>query len=420
MIRTRKILIFSYYFPPAGGISCQRIIRFSKFLKEYGWHPVIIAGRSKTLWKILDNSLQKIEKKFDVITYPSKNSEIYYSTKSGIIEAIRRKIIAHKIVRELDPMRDWTLEVGRNLAEIISTHKPELALITVPPFSSLELVEVMKRTAPKIPVVADMRDLLWIFYPYGSLLRRYAGKKQYRNAQYLVPKYLSLVDGIIAPDRSFFTTLKEYSTAPMAEIPTPFDPDDFSNLPEYRRSGNFTILHSGSLNKFHDPEQLKKIFSLLPDDVLARIELILQGHHLPVSKKIFSDVKWAKILPSVSHREALSMQVSADANIVFVSVPIKYGGAQIIPGKVFDYIGAGRPIIAIAPKDGALNSLVEKFNLGFSAPIENFALAAGTITKAFRLWEQGVLSEISEESREGFSATEVVRKLSEFLESVSS
>ncbi len=418
MAERKKILLFSYYFPPAGGISCQRIIRFAKFLREYGWEPIIISGGHESSWKILDNSLNKIADDFTIITYLSKNSKIYYAQKPNLIDKFKKKIIAQKIIHELDPMHDWATEVSGHLSDIISIHRPSAALITVPPFSSLELIESLKKIASQLPVIADMRDLLWIFYPYGSFIRRYAGKRQYRNAEYLIPKWLSLADAMTVPDAAFVRTLKEYSSAPIEIVPTPFDPDDFSKTPKYERREKFTILHSGSLNKFHDSQRLHYIFSLLPDDILAQTELILQGHCPSEAKRIFWSERWSKVLPSVSHREALSMQCRADANIAFVTVPRKYGGEQMVPGKVFDYIGAGRPIIGIGPANGALNSLIKLHDFGFTAPIEEPPLAAGAITKAFRLWQQNSLNPITEENKSEYSAKNVVAKLAKFLNKI--
>ncbi len=410
-----KIALFSYFFPPSGGISCQRALRFAKYLPRFGWEVVVVSSANRRPWRITDESLLEKTRGMTVLRFPSPGADQFYS--KGVAGLPVKIALALGAVGNLDPMYPWRRNVAAQLGEILRAHKPDVVIVTVPPFSAMGLVEDVKRLSPQTPVVVDMRDLLWLYHPYGSFARRVANRLQRLRAQELVTRWLAFADGVTVPAEAFRTTVSSYTNAPVCVVPTPFDPDDYENLPDYERGERFVMLHSGSLHRYNDPEPLLGIISLLPDDVLEGILLVLQGHLSRRAERLLGRYSWVKILPHASHSEALANQRKADANLVFVTLPERFGGHQILPGKVFDYIGAQRPILALAPKNSELGRLVLAHRLGFFAPIDEPPLAAGIITKMFRLWQSGNLA--VDGDADAFNAKSVVPRLAKFIEEVS-
>ncbi len=405
-----KVLYFSYFFPPTGGISCQRTIRFVKYLKKYGWDITVVASGDFKSWRVIDNSLLEKVKDVKKVTYSLRRIASFYNGEKNLANLN----LAIRSLHGLDPMHIWTREVKVDMDRLIKKHKPDIAIITIPPFSTAELAESIKKIDEKIKVILDIRDLFWVFKPYGSFMRRVANIAQNYFAQKKFRIWMKYFEGFIVPDESFTDTIENYSDSPVETIPTPFDPDDFNNLKPYSKNEKFTILHSGSFNRYNSPNLLKIIFHTLPDEVLSKTELILQGNMSKKAEKIFNEISFIRVEKQVPFKYALQEQCKSELNLVFVSVPNGKGGEQIVPGKVFDYIGAGRPILAIGPKNCALLKLIKSNQLGFWASIKEPEIASGMITKAFRQWQNDKLMPIGKQ-RETFEAMIIVKRLSNFL-----
>ena len=406
-----KLLFVSYFFPPAGGISCQRAIRFARYLKRNRWEPVVLTYEGEYPWRIVDRTLARRVADIRTIRVPAPPLERYFS---GKISPAEKFAVLMEGTLNTDVMSLWVRRLIPKLPKILSEIRPDLVMITVPPFSALRLIPEIKKTAD-IPTIVDIRDLGWILNPHGGPLRRAANSLQLKKAQRKLFPLVACADGVVAPTDAIISEIERRFSIPTGTIPTPFDPQDFADMPQYSPGEKFRILHSGRIYRSNRAEDLVRVFSALPDDILERTELVLQGHDNPQSERKYGKIPWIRFEATVPHGEAVKSQSAADVNLVFVSESPRRGGHLIVPGKVFDYIGAGRPILALAPSGSALNTLVERNRLGFAAPIDFTELAAGTIARIFRLWERGELSPIPSEQREKFSAEQVVPQLAEFL-----
>ncbi len=410
-VREPKLLFISYFFPPAGGISCQRAVRFARYLARSGWDITVLTYGGTCPWRIIDPSLERKIAGIPTIRIPAPKIDRYFARGFNPVKIAA----AVKGIFAGDVMSLWVDEVARRMKDIIAKTRPDLVFMTVPPFSQIKLVEAVKSVARDLPVIVDLRDLLWIINPAGNLAKRAANYIQKKALQKLVDQILPTADGITAPSGAIISRVERQTDIPTRIVPTPYDPEDFEGLPAYQRGEKFKILHSGRIYRSNRAEKIVDIFSLLPEDILARTELVLQGYDDRRTERICRGIGWITLSPTVPHGEALKAQRLADVNLAFVTESRERSGHLIIPGKVFDYIGAGRPILSIAPAGGALNTLVDRWRLGFAAPVETPALSAGVISKIFRLWESGELAPISEKSREKFSAPAVIPRLEAFL-----
>ena len=413
--KIHKLLFISYFFPPSGGISCQRAIRFAKYLPRFEWNTTVLTYGGKYPWRIIDRTLLSKIESMDVIRVEVPEIDRYFSSK-------RKKLSNLKTLSagmlNIDVMSLWGEYVKKQIGDIMEKKQPDLILLTAPPFSSLELIKICKKIDSDIPIIVDMRDLYWILNPEGSFIKKLINRHQLSTAINRIPEWLSFADGLIAPTKAIVENILDEYSSPSIVVPTPYDPDDFKIITaKYNKGEKFKILHSGRIYRSNKPELLLEIFSLLPSDILERTQLILQGYDNDTARNIFSPYRWVKLTDFVSHRDALLSQSTADVNLVYVSENPYRGGDLIIPGKIFDYIGAGRPIFAIGPKDGALVSFVEENKLGFSAPSESPELCADILAKMFGLWEDNKLQEIPEEISVKYSADNVVEKLADFLDS---
>lgn len=395
-----KVLFFTYFFPPSGGISCQRAMRFAKYLPKFGIDVTVVTTADPVPWRFLDFEQSKRVQHMQIEKI-SGGIKFYESKLSfnGILQGINS-------LHRGDPMYRWTDNVLTKLDEILKKYEPNGIVITVPPMSSLKIACKIYEKAPKLPVFIDIRDMLWIYSPYGSLFRKIANKIQ-RNAIEPIWNFaIEKAKGIIVPNEAFIPSIKNPN---VVSIATPFDPDDFTEVVE-NKTARFTILHAGSFHRFKSPHELAKVLACLPDDILSETEFVFLGTSYPLSA--LSWLPNVKFLPFRPHSEVIRFQQNATVNLAFVSAR---GNAknQVIPGKIYDYIGAGRLILALAPSGNPMRKIVE--GLGIFAPIENPVLSAGEIAKLFRIWQDGKTFGVDLAKREKYSAPIIVNELARFL-----
>lgn len=166
----KKILMITYSFPPAGGSGVQRSLKFAKYLKYFGWQPIILTvKKGKTDFK--DKSLlDECDK--DLLIYrtpsivirnlPEWHQEINLYTYIRLFEQVKNRIyyVIRHIISELcipDPYIGWIPFAFLKSVEIIRRHKPELIYATGDPFSSFITAYLLKIMF-KIPIILDYRD----------------------------------------------------------------------------------------------------------------------------------------------------------------------------------------------------------------------------------------------------------------------
>jgi glycosyltransferase involved in cell wall biosynthesis len=197
-------------------------------------------------------------------------------------------------------------------------------------------------------------------------------------------------------------------------IPNGCDFDDFAGL-EYRRGERFTITHAGSFFGKRSPRPFLQALAESNLDVVARFV----GDFRP------ADREWAEGLglgdrlelhPYASHRHALELQRSSDALLLLI--PDADGrGRGVLSGKVFEYLAAERPILAVVPPDGAAADLIREVGNGVVAPPEDVAAIREALAALVERWQAGSLngSPLPEDVRERLDRRSRVREYADLL-----
>ncbi len=397
----KKVLIITYYWPPAGGPGVQRVLKFCKYLPDFGWQPIILTVR-KGEFIALDPELEEdIRPDLPVFKTRSFEPNILYKKFVGIPleQQIPDSVLAEKNISWQKRIAHWirlnvfipdakigwkpfAVKAGK---EIIRNLKPALIFSSSPP-PTVHLIALKLAKWSDLPWLADFRDP-WtrIHYyessrknPLSGLLNRYLEKKVIQSAN----KVTAIIPGF------FEEPLEKRITV----LDNGFDPDDIQVTEGEKPNSKFTIRYMGSLT----PSQYVPIFfkllqDLCNDDFYAeKISAEFIGN---ISEEIRDKITTqntgcpVQFVPYLSHKEVLKQISHADLLLLFINKSESAG--QILTGKVFEYLMVQKPILAYGPPGGASDSLLKKTGAGQLFDYDDYQGSKRFIVDRFHEWQTG-------------------------------
>jgi len=419
----KKVLIISYYWPPAGGSGVQRWLKFSKYLPKYGWKPIIYTPENpyfeikdekllsnvpaeaeiwkKTIWEpyvLKDKLFGKGNRNQSAGVISNKNS-----LKNKVLNWIRGNIFIP------DPKVYWVKSSVKFLKKKIKEEGIRHIITTGPPHSMHLIGLALKKQNLGLKWIADFRD------PWSELdlLDEFHLSKSSRDKhKKLEREVLQTADMTLTVSESWVNDLKRLGAKNVALITNGYDSTDF-NL-KLKKTDKLIIGHYGLLNHLRNPINLWETLNQLckENKVLnSKLEIHLSGN---IDTDVISKIKSytylkgkVKELGYLSHTQVL--QEYNEASVLLLLLFNSDTGKGNYPGKIFEYFAAKKPILAFGPSESDTGNLIAKTNSGiyFSYDEANLRQAV------FDLLEKRKKFEFSD--MEDFSREKLTKDLSELL-----
>ena len=395
----KKCLVVSYMFPPVAGIGIQRALKFVKYLPSFGITPVVFSPRNVT-WKASENNsnqyrflektkihrhgVKKLKKYFRVRFEKNNNKHIYLY------------YLALKYAWFIDFQSAWYFESRKTLLEIAKSEKVDCVLTTSPPHS-VHLFGNYLHNKLDLPWIMDLRDAMYdnadqekdMRSRFLCIIQYLYEKKFYKNCNKIITVSKPIQNSMKLRHPSLNIDRKSFV------ITNGFDEDDFKhNLREKENnSEKLIITYAGSFMGRRTPKYFLKALKLLVSKgQIDKADLKIQfvGFFDEYTIEIFKYYKKylpIEILDFQPYRQSLKIQMNSDLLLLIISVDETEGGDQILTGKLFEYIGALRPIFALAPK-GPLKDIIEKGKFGTVAPTKNIINIADKFKIVYDEWKK--------------------------------
>ena len=400
-VKGQKILIITYYWPPAGGPGVQRWLKFVKYLPDFGIQPVVYIPDNPT-YPILDANLEKEVAESAIILRnkifePYQLASIFSKNKtkkisSGIIPNPKKQSLLDALFLWIrgnlfipDARVFWVKPSVAYLEKYIKENGIDTIITSGPPHS-LHLIGLALQKRLKVNWLADFRDP-WTTIGYHKSLRlsRYAAKKHKK----LEHQVLNAADTIIVTSKTTKTEFQALTQKPIAVITNGFDNEDVA---QQTLDTKFSLAHIGSLLSERNPlilwESLVELISEIPD-FKNHLEIKLIG---AVSQEVLDTITryhlnaYLHNLGYVSHQEAVAHQRKSQ---VLLLIEINSEETKsIIPGKLFEYMVSGRPIVAIGPKSSDFAEIITSTNTGVFFEYDKKAALKATILAYYQLFLQ--------------------------------
>lgn len=350
--------MISYHFPPLAGAGVFRTLKFVKYLPGFDWQPIILSINKSKFVPEDETLIEEIPKLVKIYRTNTIESKIYTWGPSFIG-------INPKWYQIPDAFLGWLPFALSKAKEVVKKEKPSVIYSTSPPATS-HLIAMLLKEKTGLPWVADFRD------PWTDFFTTSYPTKIHRNIEeHLEHKVAKYADKIILntePNRiGFLKNYPDISPKKCITIMNGYDPDDFKNI-EIKKSAKFTITHTGTFVGRRSPtfflEALRN--AIRERETLKRdMEVTFVGRLPREYWNIANKYGLNEIVKEggyVSHEKAIKYMV--DSTCLLLVKLLGKGSEGLLPGKIFEYIASGTPIIATVPTDSIAADLIKETNTG--------------------------------------------------------
>jgi len=421
-----KVLIIGYYWPPAGGPGVQRWLKFIKYLRDFDIEPVVYVPENPN-YPITDISLlEEIPEGITVLKQPifePYGLASFFSKKktkrisSGLIEKKKKQSFLERSMLWIrgnffipDARKYWVKPSIKYLTQIIKDQAIQTVITTGPPHS-IHLIGLGLKKQCAIQWITDFRDP-WTSIGYHKKLRLTKLSKQKHKR--LEKTVLQTADKIVVTSNTTKEEFKNLTSKPIQVITNGYD----GEVQKQKLDTKFTISHIGSLLTDRNPELLWKVLAeLLKENASFKENLQIQlvgvvGQTVQESILAYELGDYTQMLGYVPHNKVLELQPQSQVLLLLEIDSEETKG--ILPGKLFEYLNAKRPILAIGPKDWEAAKIVIATNSGIGLVSGDEIALKNVLLKWFQLYQEAQLDCNSKEI-EKYSRKELTHQLANFI-----
>lgn len=387
-IDNRGVLCIAYYYPPMGLSGVQRTFKFTKYLPEYDWKPFVLSTEANNYYAYDDGLLNELGEDVQIFRTSSKDKQRKVNPFPNLfIQNVGRYLLSYIYVP--DTKIKWKKKALELAEEIIKENKIDVIFATAPPYTDFLIAYELSKKYD-IPFVIDYRDL-WVDNPYHFFPTPYHRNK---NEQ-LEHEILAHADRIIVTTRfAKETMLKHYkflNHLDISIIPHGFDHEDFEKVEtQENQNKKLIITHSGLFQDDRTPKYFLKAlveaFKQKPE-LKDLIEVRFVGLMRPSHTKLISKLKLeynCKLIGYVTHSESIRLLLESDVLWLMMKDNVRS------PGKLYEYIGAGKPILINAPS-GSMRQLALESGSAFITEPDDIKQITKEIIHIAELWKTGDL-----------------------------
>ena len=372
----KRVLVIAYYWPPSGGSGVQRWVKFVKYLPENGWEPVVFAPENAD-YPSLDSSFEKeVPDTVEVLRGPiwepyavyrkltgAKSTEVTEISSGRKTWKQRLSLWIRANLFVPDPRIGWVRPSVKRLKEYLAAH-PVDAIVTTGPPHSVHLIGQKLHKATGIPWIPDFRDPWSKMYYLKYLPMTGLTWRRLRSMEQAV---LDESSAVLACTPLMQEEFQAQTKTPVACITNGYDEEDFAG-PAPAMDGHFNLTHTGLFAADGNPQLLWKVLGEMAagdPHLMASLRIRLSGK---VDREILEAISAAGLIDNVislgycDHATAVLEQRCASLLLLPLRKDPQY--RPILPGKLFEYLAARRPVLGIGQSDGAMARVLAQTGAG--------------------------------------------------------
>jgi glycosyltransferase involved in cell wall biosynthesis len=332
----KKVLLVTYHFPPSAASGAFRLLGFARHLPTFGWQPIVAAPRCLP-WEPIDPQLVEL--------VPDE----------AIVEPVPYPIGAPRLLRAVAQNAIWLPRAWRACKRLIEAHRPDAILTSGPPHCVHVLGHYLRRRTG-LPWVADFRDP-WI--TSGRTRKLGFFERWALRWERSVFAHADLVLANAPNACRLFQETYPVSAAKIVTLTNGFDPGDVVSSPIDRtRQAPIRLVHAGEIYAGRDPAPLLEAMAELNARSVA-YDLHVLGRQEIDLDRVLRERGWTDFVfvqGQRTYRETQEEMARADI-LVLLDSPGRTIG---VPAKLYEYFGAGRPILALAEPDGDVAAVLRQ------------------------------------------------------------
>ncbi len=422
----KRALVITYYWPPAGGPGVQRWLKFVTYFKEFGIEPIVFIPDNPHYPLKDDSIISEIPEGIKIIRFPIKEpygfAKVFSKKKtnrvsSGIITNKKQSALEKFLLWVRgnffipDARIGWVKPSVSFLEDYFSKNKIDVIITSGPPHS-LHLIGKSLKKKIGIKWLADFRDP-WTTIHYHKSLR--LNKRSQKKHLELESEVLTNADLVVVTSANTKKEFQKITNTPIEVITNGYDVTKkiIPNL-----DSQFTLVHIGSLLSNRNPEILWRVLSEIKNENVDFSENLLIKLVGAVSEDVLKSIEDFGLATNfkaygyISHQEAIQQQHNSQV-LLLIEMDTPETKA-IIPGKLFEYMAANRPILALGPKGSDIYEILKETNSGTYFNYTDKESLKIQIQEYYQDYSKTQLI-VSSKNIEQFSRRELTKKMSDLI-----
>lgn len=401
----KRVLIVSYYWPPSGGISVLRSLKIAKQLNRLGWE-VVVATVTNAQYSIIDeDNFQHVSSDIEVLRFKSFEPFNLYKkitgtdrkdTLSNVLTANSEKRgFFHKLSVFIranffipDARMFWIRPAVKGLKRYLKAHPVDVVFSDGPPHTNTIIAAKLSRKLT-IPWLMDWQDP-WTQADYYAdfNIGHWSDKKHRRLEQFCIEQASKIT--IVSP--SWKNDVEQLGAKNVSVIEWGYDDDDFKGI-EKPLDEKYLITHLGLLGADRNPSVFLHVVAELVQELegfydntrieffgTVGVEVKLLVKHLKLEKVVI-------IGGNLQRSEALSKMSASHIQLLLLNKAPNAMGR--IPGKLFENLRIGRPILCLGPEGSDVSKILGKTESGLSLTYDDRMGMKKYLKKGFENYQKG-------------------------------
>jgi glycosyltransferase involved in cell wall biosynthesis len=429
-INLKKVLIITYYWPPSGGAGVQRWLKFVKYLREFGWEPVVYTAENPEMPSEDPSLFKDIPENLTVIKQPVWEPYNLYKKftgskaekiNAGFLSENKKPKLTQKVAVWVrgnffipDARKFWINPSVQFLSKYLQENQVDAIVSTGPPHS-MHLIALKLKEKFNIPWLADFRDPWTNIDYYDQLMLSGWADRLHKR---LEKKVIENSDALVVVGNTMKEEFDAMGAKNIKVITNGFDKDDIPTAPTILDL-KFTIVHTGSFVKTRNPQTLwKAIAEVKKSDssFWENLQIKLVGKvdvDVMESLKQYGLAEHVLKIDYVQHDEVMKIQQSAQVLLLCLNNTRNAKG--ILTGKMFEYIASHRPVLCIGPEDSDGAVIIKGTGAGYVADFDDEKRAGEIISNLYSKYKSGNLN-VDPKGIEQYSRRELTGKLAVILD----
>jgi glycosyltransferase involved in cell wall biosynthesis len=382
----KRVLFLAYLFPPIANSGTQRPLKFAKYLSRYGWEPTVVTAERFDDHPTDPSLLQEMAADQRIIRVPMLDHHI--------TDAISMMTLGSAFGKRLTSALTWRLRTSFEVPDLYALWKPtakraalklyrehgfDAIYATGFPWTSLLIGRDVSKATGR-PLIADFRD------PWAGDDLWQSSRTSHSHELALERSVVTQASAVVSVSTTMTKSMKaahpHVDQSKFITIHNGFDPIDMNVAAPAQRSNKFRIVYTGVWKDGYNPSRLYDVLEDLlksSPDVLRNTEVLMAGFTPGEALRRGLDSVVSEV-GRLSHHDALALMYSADM-LFFAAAESAYQRIAL-PGKMYEYLATGRPVLALAHPDGDIGRLLNYLGGGVAVSSADSERFKGVIARA--------------------------------------
>ncbi|KNF09651.1 glycosyltransferases involved in cell wall biogenesis [Gottschalkia purinilytica] len=406
----KKVLFISHIFPPLGGSGVQRSLKFVKYLRDFGWEPIVVTtGKTKFLLRD-EEMISEIPEEVEIIRIDEVDKiDGRYSKK--LIKLYSNIVNDNDLIKEYvhfisssqeaydnlilfpDQYIVWAKEVLEKIHDKVDFNGIDMIYTTSGPNSAHTIGYYLKERY-SVPWIADFRDE-WTNNPMMNYDKESIIYKMSFAFEQSIIHYADKVVTCTEISSDNYKRIFNLDNKKVDTITNGYDEDDFNNIKIQNYRDKFRIIHNGLLYGVDRKVDnfIKAIYNLIINGSIdkSKIEVTFgPTDDTERYKNILKDMKLEEnimFIDYLSHEESLKLASKSNLLLLVVGKSEKWKGVPT--GKIYEYLRLCKPILALSPKESIVEEIIEKQNRGKNIEFDDIKEIERYILQQYNDWLNG-------------------------------